>query len=121
MKHLLIALGLTFCCTAPLMAQNTPGNALTPARATQGNTKTGPKTVSRTTKNSRAVYYITSVNPTGSHLPLVVSRYEGRNYPMFQSSPGSNYGTGDVGATGALNVQGALRTLDPAISSTSGR
>ena len=66
-----------------------------------------------TPKTKRAVHYITSVQATGSHLPLVVSRYEGQYHSQ---SPTSVYGKPDFDRTGQLGVAGELFQRDPAIT-----
>ncbi len=74
------------------------------------------KSASTTKKQKRAVYYITSVSATGSHLPTVVCRYQGNNYSQ---SPIAVYGTPQLDRTGQLSVAGELYQRDPAISSAS--
>ena len=64
-------------------------------------------------KTKREVHYITSVQSTGSHLPIVVSRYEGQ---YRSHSPISVYGKQDLDRTGQLSVAGELSQRDPAIT-----
>lgn len=117
MKHLLIALGLGACLAATASAQNSPGSER-PAKKiiVQGRNGKHVEVAAYPSDKEHSVYYITTANTVGSHIPAVFCRYQGHNTAMHQSSPGSGYGTADIGTTGALNVQGALYTLDPAFA-----
>ena len=116
MKYLLTILGLSLCLAATLSAQNTPGSEQ-PAKKIVVHDKNGTHVQSTYPSDKvRCVYYITSTNVTGSHIPAYYCRYQGRNYPIGQSSPGRGFGIDDIGATGALNVGGALRSLDPSFA-----
>ncbi len=64
-------------------------------------------------KPKQSVYYITSVQATGSHLPLVVARYDGHYHSQ---SPISVYGKPNLDRTGQLGVAGELNQRDPAIT-----
>lgn len=113
-KNLFVVLGAAACVAAPLSAQAAPPakktqKAVTTSQAPRGAGERGDR---------RAVYYITSVTATGSHIPVVVQRYQGRNtYLNSGIRIGSAYDSRDVDTTGALSVGGALTQLDPAISS----
>ena len=120
MKLLLVLLGITACCLTPLRAQNTPGNALEPVRVVKSKARPVTRNTAPAKTKARVVYYITNVPATGSHIPVVIRRYQGKNTALFNSQPGSNYSAGDIGLTGALNVGSALYDLDPAISSAGG-
>ena len=117
MKKLVVLFGIATCLVSSLSAQNTPGNERPRAQVVTVKAKTAAKTASPSRQNERVVYYITSVNGTGSHIPLVVRRYKGENTPMFRSEPGKTYTNGGLDTTGALDVKGALLELDPALSS----
>ena len=62
---------------------------------------------------NRTYIYITNQVVTGSHIPVVVTRYHGHN---ITSSPLVSYDQTDISETGALDVGTALTTRDPAIS-----
>ena len=68
-------------------------------------------------KPKRAVYYITSVQATGSHLPTVVCSYDGQYYSQ---SPISVYAKPQLDRTGQLSVVGELAQRDPAITISTG-
>ena len=103
--------------------------AVTVALAVPLSAKAGPSQTSTTgTRNRTAaaapapkrpqiVYFITNREVTGSHIPEVICRYEGRDYTMSSFTNIAGYSHRSIETTGALNVGEALRTLDPAISS----
>ena len=117
MKRLLFLLGISAGLTTSLLAQ-TANDSPRPASVPTGAAKARQNAaIARAVREHRAVYYISTYTPTGSHIPQVICRYEGHNVSIGNSSPGSVYGAKDIGLTGALNVGGALTVLDPAISS----
>lgn len=62
--------------------------------------------------------YITNIPTTGSHLPLVVTRY-GKD--VHSTSSFVAYSQPQLDQTGQLNVGAQLTQRDPAISSFRGR
>ena len=74
--------------------------------------------VKRSTSPKVATHYITTVSATGSHLPLVVCRYDGHTYSQ---SPFAAYTAPQLDQTGQLNVGAQLAQRDPAISSSTSR
>lgn len=119
MKYLFALLGMAAALAAPLSVQANPEYAYTSAKAAHGSSKTRKNAaVVQAPNNTQAYYYITHYTPTGSHIPLVICKYQGHYYPMNTfAGPGAGYDQGDIATSGALSVGGALRTLDPAISS----
>ncbi len=64
--------------------------------------------------NSRTVIcYITSTPRTGSMIPMVYRRYNGR---IDSASNASVYGSSSIDATGALDVSTVLYKLEPSIT-----
>ena len=82
---------------------------------TQGAAPAKKKNIAKA--SPQAVHYITTVQVTGSHLPLVVCRYKGATYSQ---SPISAYGP-QLDQSAQFGVAGELVQRDPAISSVSGR
>ena len=113
MKQLFALLAVSAGLLTPLSVQANPDITPRGVPVAQTNHKTHKSAAPKTTL---PVYYITSYTPTGSHIPLVLCRYQGHYYPMNPFAPDAVYTQGDVGLSGSLNVAGALRTLDPAIS-----
>ena len=68
-------------------------------------------------KSRHATIYITTVPAVGSHLPLVVRRYQGSVDCM---SPTVAYGSPQLDQTGQLNVGAAIVQRDPAFAGFSG-
>ena len=100
MKKTLAILGLATC-----------GFALPPLHAT-------PDTVyiarPAKVKPRHSTIYITSVTAIGSHIPLVVRRYDGSIIPM---SPTYAYGRADIVNTGSSeDVAQALSLRDPSLT-----
>ena len=67
-------------------------------------------------KRHLSVAFITTYTPTGSHIPQVVIFYKGHFYRANDFSVGNVYSGSAIEASGALNVGGALASLDPAIT-----
>ena len=80
------------------------------ARAKTSKTTAAPAHAS----SARRVVYVTNQTATGSHLPLVVGRYQGHYDSM---APLAVYGRPDLDRTGQLNVAGELLQREPSISS----
>ena len=111
MKKTLALVGITACSFIAQSGWATPYD--TNSRPVElAKTKAKQAAVARAPK--RAVYYITSVGATGSHLPLVVCRYKGEYYSQ---SPTTVYGQPQLDRTGQLTVVGELYQRDPAVSS----
>ena len=112
MKKILALFGAVACGFAVPSLHATPYGTepgqVVPPKSAPHVAKAAPK---------RAVYYITSVNATGSHLPLVVCRYNGSYYSQ---SPFAVYGRPDLDRTGQLTVIGELAQRDPAITVSAG-
>ena len=116
MKRSLLLLGIMAGTATSLLAQ-TANDSRRPASTPTGAAEARQDAaVARAVRHHQAVYYISSYTPTGSHLPQMVCRYEGRNYVFNSFSNSRTYSSQDVGLTGALDVGGALASLDPAIS-----
>ena len=62
---------------------------------------------------NREYIFITNQVVTGSHIPVVVTRYHGHN---ITSSPLVTYDQTDISETGNLDVGSVLKTRDPAIT-----
>ena len=88
------------------------------AKADQFDVKTATAPVKKTAaaRPLRQHTYITSVAVTGSHLPLVVTRY---GNDLHSSSSFIAYSQPQLDQTGQLNVGAQLAQRDPAISSVS--
>ncbi len=114
MKNKLVLLGIVAGIVAPLSAQADPESFRSGDTTGQLKAKTHQKAAATKAQPARQVVYITNQSATGSHLPLVVGRYNGHYDSM---SPTSVYGRPDLDRTGQLNVQGELAQRDPAISS----
>ena len=114
-KHLsLVVFGAAVSLASPLSAQT--GSIASDRRVTI-NAKRPPAGAGER-GDRREVFYITDSTATGSHIPVVYRRYQGRTTTQDSSfQVGSTYGTREIGLTGALGVKGALFTLDPAIGS----
>ena len=102
------------CVVAPLSAQADPesfrsGDATGQTKAKKHMTVSVAKA-----RPERQVIYITNQSVTGSHLPLVVGRYNGTYDSM---SPTAVFGRPDLDRTGQLSVAGELAQRDPALSS----
>lgn len=118
MKYFFALLAVSAGLLTPLSVQANPNLTPRGVPVDQINHKTHKNVApARPPKTTLPIYYITSYTPTGSHIPMVVCRYQGRYYPMNSFAPDAVYTQGDIGLSGSLNVGGALRTLDPAISS----
>ena len=116
MKHPLVFLGLAASLLFPLAVQADPESART------GDDVARAKTSKTTVASAHApaahrVVYITSRGSTGSHLPIVVGRYQGHYDSM---APNAVYGRPDLDRTGQLDVAGELYQRDPSISSARG-
>ena len=68
----------------------------------------------KATRPARAHFYITSVQATGSHIPLVVTRY---GNDIRANSSFVAYSQPQLNQTGQLNVGAELTQRDPALSS----
>ena len=115
MKKQLVLLSLAAVFATPsfsLFADDAPTKA-SPSVASAMRTVGGKQARVVATHQSRAVFYITNQVVTGSNIPVVVTRYQGHN---TTSSPLVNYDQTQLSTTGALNVGGALKTVDPAIT-----
>jgi hypothetical protein len=123
MKSLLILLGIAAGFATPLSAQANPESSRTSAGRTGQHhvqASNGSAAARNLSDQRQCIYYITAYTPTGSHIPAVFCRYQGRYFAMGSTTSRSVYTASDIGLTGALSVGGALRTLDPAISSAGG-
>ncbi len=99
MKKILAILGLTACGFGTPSLHATPNTVYVAAPA-----KAKPR---------HSTIYITSVTAVGSHIPLVVRRYDGAIIPM---SPTYAYGRTDIVNTGSSEDVGeALFLRDPSI------
>ena len=103
MKKILAILGVIACAAGVSSLQASPD-------VTAANTVAKSKYPS---KKRYATVYITSVQAVGSHLPLVVRRYQGSVDCM---SPTVAYSAPQLDQTGQLTVQSQLATRDPAFS-----
>ena len=113
-KHLFVVLGAAASLAAPLGAQAAPPAPAKKAASTANQVPRG----AGERGDRRVVYYITNTTATGSHIPVVVQRYQGTNtYLNSGVRIGSAYDSRDISTTGSLSVGGALTQLDPAISS----
>ena len=108
-KNTFVLLGIAASVVAPLSAQADPESFHTGDN--------GQVARAKHAQPARRVVYITNKSVTGSHLPLVVGRYNGQYDSM---SPLSVYGRPDLDRTGQLNVGAELVQRDPAISFSSG-
>lgn len=109
MKKITALLGFVACVLAVSTVSATPEFS-----GTQGATNTPSKKKASAKVYPRyATHYITSVPVTGSHLPLVVCRYQGSTYSQ---SPNSTYGP-QLDQSSQFGVAGQLNQRDPAISS----
>ncbi len=116
MKLPLLLLGITLVSGVSLSAQ-TANDSHRLTRHPQDAAKARQDAaIARAVRAHKSVFYITGYTPTGSHIPQVVTRYEGRNYTSDSFGHGRVYSSGDIGLTGSLDVGGALRSLDPAIT-----
>ena len=116
MKRSLLLLGITVGLAASLSAQ-TANDSYRPATHPQGAAKAQQDAaIARAERAHKSVFYITSYTPTGSNIPQVVTRYEGHNYVFSSFGHSRTYNADDIGLTGSLDVGGALRSLDPAIT-----
>lgn len=97
----------------PFSVQASPGSSSAGNPASRGKTKARSVHAAPAPTN-REVVYITSRDVTGSHIPLVVCRYNGRYNSL---STVAVYGRPDLDRTGQLDVGGELLQTDPAISS----
>ncbi len=65
----------------------------------------------------QVTFYYTNVVLTGSHIPAVIRRFQGKLEIVAGAAiNGRSYSIGDLGTTGANTVSGELAGLDPAIS-----
>ena len=120
MKTNLILLGTAAVLALPLSLRADDGTK--PKTATRS-VANAMRTVSAkqtpvVVRSNREVFYITNQVVTGSHIPVVVTRYKGHN---ITSSPLVSYDQSDISTTGALDVGSALVTRDPAITFGRGR
>ena len=102
MKKTLAIVGAIACGLGASPVQATPDTVYVapPAKATE--------------KPRHSTIYITSVTAIGSHIPLVVRRYNGSIIPM---SPTYAYGRADIVKTGASSdTAEALSLRDPSIT-----
>ena len=87
------------------------------ARADSFDVKTASAPVKKAVaKRPHQVTYITNVPVTGSHLPLVVTRY---GNSLHANSSLAVYGQPQLDQTGQLNVGAEISQREPAISSAS--
>ena len=112
MKTKLVLLGMIASVVVPFSARADSESFRTGDNLNTKKAKSA-KTVTRA-HSHRVISYITSKSVTGSHIPLVVARYDGQYY---SNSPLSVYGRPDLDRTGQLSVQGELYQSEPAISS----
>ena len=117
MKHILVLLGLAASILSPLTVQADPESARTGDDVARAKTHKNTSTASVHAPDARRVVYITSREATGTHLPIVVGRYQGHYDSM---APNAVYGRPDLDRTGQLNVAGELYQRDPSISSARG-
>ena len=116
MKRTLLLLSITMGLAASLSAQTANGSARPASHPQDAAKAQQDAAIARAVKAHKSVFYITDYTPTGSHIPQVVTRYEGHNYTFSSFTNGRIYSSEDIGLTGSLNVGSALRSLDPAIS-----
>ena len=110
----LVVLGAAVSLAAPLSAQT---GSTAPSRTVTINAKRPPAGAGER-GDRRVVYYITDNIATGSHIPVVYRRYQGRTTSQNSAfQVGSTYGSRELGLTGSLDVKGALLNIDPAIGS----
>ena len=89
------------------------------AKADSFNVKSaGVPVKTKAARPPRQVVYITNVTATGSHLPLVVTKY-GNN--VHSTSSLVAYSQPQLDQTGQLNVGAQITQRDPAVSSFRGR
>ena len=117
MKHPLVLLGLAASLLFPLAVQADPESARTGDDVARAKTHKTTVAASAHAPAARRVVYITSRSATGSHLPIVVGRYQGHYDSM---APNAVYGRPDLDRTGQLDVAGELYQRDPSISSARG-
>ena len=122
MKLPLVLLAITLGLTASLSAQTANDSPRLVTPLTRSAKAAQDAAVARAVRNHRCIYYITNYTATGSHIPQVVTIYEGYrtvngSFTTASRSAGSVYNAGDISLTGSLSVGGALREIDPAISS----
>ena len=116
MTRSFLLLSIVMGLAASLSAQ-TANDTHRPASRPQGADKARQDAaIARAVAAHKSVFYITDYTPTGSHIPQVVTRYEGHNYTFSSFSRSRIYSGEDIGLTGSLDVGSALRSLDPAIS-----
>ena len=107
----------TFMGLAASLSAQTANDSYRPASHPQGADKARQDAaIARAVRAHKCVYYITDYTATGSHIPQVVTRYEGHNIAYNSFTRGRVYSSDDIGLTGSLDVGGALRSLDPAIT-----
>ena len=117
MKHLLVLLGAAFGLTTATLSAQTANDSPRPSSMPTGAAKTRQDAaIARAIKNHRCIFFITNYTVTGSHIPVVVTHYEGLNYTSNSFTPSRIYSSGAIGLSGSLNVGSALSALDPAIT-----
>jgi len=117
MKKTLVLLGVLAAVTVPLSAHADPESQRTGDSLARSKGKThNTAAVARTSRYQTV--YITNKSVTGSNIPLVVGRYNGRYDSM---APTAVYGRPDLDRNGQLSVGGELTQRDPAVSSVGGR
>ena len=113
MKSKLVLLGVLAALAAPVISAKADEPAKAKKRVKAQATATRSAAQAVDARRDRDTFYITNHVVTGSHLPVVVTRYQGHN---INSSPLVSYDQTDISTTGALDVGSALVSRDPAIS-----
>ena len=75
-----------------------------------------PDRIVQAPNSRRVICYITDTPRTGSQIPMVYRRYNGR---LDSASNAAVYGQSAIDATGTLDVGTALSKLDPSITTRS--
>ena len=116
MKKILLVLSAAGCLVLPAIT-----HADTYAASPKKAAKASPASVATAKAEpdpNRLICYITPTPCTGSLIPMVYRRYNGR---VDSASNAAVYGSSRITSTGALDVAAVLTKLDSSISMGSGR
>ena len=107
MKKTLLLLSLAGCIALPTITR-----ADSPSTKNAKITRTTATAPAKPSSN-KVIYYITQETRTGSNIPTVYRRYNGR---IDSASSPAVYGQDAINATGQLDVGAVLNRLDPGVS-----